>query len=225
MSFVLVLYAGLGLRQYAGQGQTSWLFPIVIATLLILAIIAAGSLGLEYSTALRGTAAGLLASMLLYSLGAGLQLNHARLDNPAEPYRAEAALDGVSTLQETLSSISLRATGEPMALAVNLPDGTPASVRWALRDQKKIDVFDVRADATVTAAQNKPASGDYIGLSFDVASRVSLANLRCQSQAPGGLDCLPLARWLAFRTADDVHTDRWVLWLRNDVAAKAGGKR
>ena len=225
MTFVLVLYAGLGLRQYAGQGQTSWLFPIVIAALLILAIIAAGSLGLEYSTAVRGTAAGMLASMLLYALGVGLQLNHARLDNPAEPYRAEATLTGVSTLQETLSSISLRATGEPLALAINLPDTTPAAVRWALRDQRKVDVFDVRADATLTAAQNKPASGNYIGVSFNVTSSVSLANLRCQSQALSGLDCLPFARWLAFRTADDVHTERWVLWLRNDVAAKAGGRQ
>jgi len=225
ITFVLMVYAGLGLRQYAGQGQSSWLFPIVIATLLVLAIIAAGSFGLDYLTVLSGTAAGLVASMLLYSLGVGLQLNHARLNNPAEPYQASVALDGVSTLQETLRNISIRTTGEPRALTINVPDSTPPAVRWVLRDEKQVNTADVHSDAALTALQNKPASGDYIGLSFGVTASAPLSNLRCEPKAPGGLDCLSLARWLVFRTVDDIRTDRWVLWLRGDVAAKVGGKR
>jgi hypothetical protein len=32
-----------------------------------------------------------------------------------------------------------------------------------------------------------------------------------------------LARWLIFREANDTTSERWVLWLRDDVAAKVNG--
>lgn len=223
--FVLMVYAGLGLRQYAGQGQSSWLFPIVIAGLLILAIIAAGSLGLEYSVALRGTALGLLASMLLYTLGMGFQLNLARHDNPGEPYRAEVTLDGLSTLTQTLRDISTRATGEPGAMRVTVADDAPASLRWALRDQNVGREDDLNPSAELTPAQGKPRSGSFVGIAFDVTSRAALNNVGCPQQGQGGINCQPLARWLAFREADTPQVDRWLLWVRDDVAARASGQR
>jgi hypothetical protein len=225
LTFVLITYAGLGIRQYAAQGQGSWLLPVLIALLLILAIIAAGSLGLEYSTALRGTALGIVASLLLYTLGAGFQLNHARADNPAEPYRVEAVLPGMRALEDTVRTVSVRATGEPMGMTVQVPDDAPASLRWALRDQAiGSAVRGVPTEAVILAEQTRPTQGNYIGRAFELTSSATLNSVRCQPQGQGGLNCQTLAQWLAFRNGGEPSVARWSLWVRADVAERAGGK-
>ncbi len=225
LTFVLLTYAGLGVRQYAAQGQGSWLLPVLIALLLILAIIAAGSLGLEYSTALRGTAMGCVACLLLYTLGTGLNQNHARLNNPAEPYRVEAVLPGLRALEDTVRTVSMRATGEPDSMTVGLPADAPASLRWALRDQAAEKTGNsAPADALILADQSRPTQGNYIGRAFEVTSSATLNGVRCQPQAQGGLNCQTLAQWLAFRDGGEPNVARWSLWVRADVAERAGGK-
>jgi hypothetical protein len=235
IAFVLLLYAGLGVWQYAGQGQGSWLYPVLIALLLMLAILAAGSLGLETAAALRGTATALAASLLLYTLGAGLRLNHVRTDNPAEPYRAEVAANGLNTLVSVIRETGLRSEGEPNALAIEVDASAPAAVRWALRDLPSVSYAPATVPgsdthsppgAALTPDNGKPQSGgNFIGQAFVVATRAPLDGVGCTPQPQGGTDCLPLARWLAFREspAQAQQSDRWVLWLRDDLAVKASG--
>lgn len=228
VAFVLLIYAGLGVWQYAGQGRSAWLISVVIAALLIVALVAAGSLSLDYGVPLRGVALAGVAVLSLYSLGAGIQMNHVRPHNPAEPYRPQAAALGLAALQESIRLTSIRATGEPNALALHVAGDAPAALRWALRDQRS---FDVSEDAgspgvVLTPAPAKPnVAGNFIGTAYEVTTQAPLNEVRCVGLPQGGFDCLPLARWLAFRSVDGVRADLWVFWLRDDVAKRASGER
>jgi len=227
-TFVLLVYAGLGMLQYAGQGRSAWLISVLVAGLLILAMVAAGSLGMDYSSPLRGVALSASAMLLLYGLGMGAQMNLVRPHNPAEPYRREAAALGLETLRDSIRQISARAMGEPEALAVQIAGEAPPALRWALRDQRNLILGEGPSDAGIvlTPALAKPQStGSFIGAAYDVVARAPLSEVRCTSLPQEGIDCSPLARWLAFREAGDVRTEHWLLWLRDDVAQKASGRR
>lgn len=223
LAFILCVYAGLGVRQYAGMGQATWLLPVVIALLLMLAIVAGGSLIGDVLPVLRGLLAGVLGAVLLHTLGSGLQMTLVKPDNAAEAYRADAAEVGLMTLDETIQVISRRATGEPRAMVVQVPADAPAAVRWVLRDQRSNATADQPAPALLTRQGAKPTSGNYIGQAYPIASTATLNNVGCKPQPQGGFDCLSLARWVAFRDAGAHTMDNWVFWLRNDLAAKASG--
>lgn len=225
IAFVLLIYAGLGVWQYAGQGRSAWLVSVVIAALLIAALIAAGSLTMDYGAPLRGVALAGIAALSLYTFGVGIQMNHARPYNPAEPYRAQAADSDLAALREGIRLISVRATGEPNALAVHLAEGAPAALRWALRDWRSADAHE-DAGVVLTPASEKPGvAGNFIGTAYAATAQAPLNKVRCVGLPQGGFDCWSLARWLAFRDAEGTHTDLWVLWLRDDVARRASGMR
>lgn len=224
IALVLLAYAGLGVWQYAGQGNSLWLVSVAVATLLILALIAAGGLRMDYGSPLRGVALAGIAALSLYSLSVGIQMNHARPYNPAEPYRAQAAAEGLAALQETIRLLSIRATGEQNALAVRLDGDAPAALRWALRDRRSLETDE--ASVVLTPATKKPnTTGRFIGMGFQLTAQASLDGARCVALPQGGFNCLPLARWLAFRSTDHLRSDLWVLWLREDVARRASGSR
>ncbi len=221
---VLLIYAGLGVWQYAGQGRDTWLVSVLIAALLILAIVTGGSLGMGYGAALRGVALAGVAVLSLYSLGAGIQMNHVRPYNPAEPYRVEASSPGLETLRDTIRMTSMRATGEPGALAVRVEGEAPPVLRWILRGQQSPGPGG--AGIVLTPAAERPRGTDnFIGMAYEVTTRAPLSEVRCTGLPLDGLDCLPLVRWLAFRDAGNVQADRWLFWLREDVAKRVSGER
>jgi hypothetical protein len=121
--------------------------------------------------------------------------------------------------------------GEPNALAIGVDASAPPAVRWALRDMPGVSyapVLDAQAapGAALTLENGKPQSGgNFIGQAFVVATRAPLNGIGCAPQPQGGSDCVPLARWLAFRESSAQQTDRWVLWLRDDLAVKASGQQ
>jgi len=227
-TFVLLTYAGLGVLQYAGQGRSAWLISVLVAGLLILALVAAGSLAGDFGSPLRGVALAGTATLVLCALGAGAQMNLVRPYNPAEPYRREAAAPGLEALRDSIRQLSARAVGEPDALAVQIAGDAPPALRWALRGQRNLIVGEGPSDADIVLRPTpaKPQSpGNFIGAAYDVVTRAPLSEVRCAGLPQGGMDCLSLARWLAFREVDDVRAERWLLWLRDDVAQKASGRR
>jgi hypothetical protein len=225
LAFILCIYAGLGVRQYAGMGQASWLLPVVIALLLMLAVVAGGSLIGDVLPVLRGVLAGVLGAVLLHTLSSGLQMTFVKPDNAAEAYRADAAEDGLAALDETIQVMSRRATGEPRAMVVQVPAEAPAALRWLLRDQRGETTAGQSAPALLTRTGAKPAQGNYIGHAYPIASTATLDNVGCKPQPQGGVDCLSLVRWIAFRDAGAHQTDNWIFWIRDDLAAKASGNR
>jgi hypothetical protein len=225
LAFMLCVYAGMGLRQYAGLGQASWLLPLVVALLLMLAIVAGGSLIGDAQPVARGLLAGVLGAMLLHTLGAGLQMTLVKPDNAAEAYRADAAENGLVGLNEMIRLMSMRATGEPHAMTVKLPEDAPAALQWALRAQNKDAQAGQPAPAMLTRDGVKPMTGNYIGHAYPIASTARLDGVGCKPQPQGGADCLPLARWITFRDAGAHQMENWVFWVRDDLAQEASGNR
>lgn len=228
IAFVLLIYASLGVWQYAGQARSAWLASAVVAALLIAALVAAGSLTMDYGAPLRGVALAGVAALSLYTFGVGIQMNHARPHNPAEPYRVQAADLDLMTLQEDIRLISVRATGEPNALDVHLAEDAPAALQWVLRDRRRFDALEDAGapDVVLTPAAEKPrVAGNFIGTAYAVTAQAPLNEVRCVGLPWGGGDCWSLARWLAFRDAETTHANLWVLWLRDDVARRASGMR
>jgi hypothetical protein len=225
LAFMLWVYAGLGLRQYAAMGQSSWLLPIAIALLLMLATVSGASLIGNVMPAVRGLLAGVAGAMLLHTLGAGLQMTLVKPDNAAEAYRADVAERGLAGVDEMIRAMSTRATGEPLSMAVAVPDEAPAALRWALRNQNQRVTAGQPAPAMMTRDGVKPADGNYIGHAYPIASTATLAGVGCAPQPQGGADCLPLARWIAFREAGAQQMENWVFWVRDDLAQEASGSR
>jgi len=229
VAVVLFAYAGLGIIQYAGQGHSEWLLMPVIAVVLCLALV--GWLGWvtgDYRRLLAGVASGGSALLAVYTLSVGWQMNLARPDHPGEAYRRDAVGPGLLTLRRDLRQISIRATGEPDALAVQVLGEAPPALRWALRNQRAVTYSNqLTAAGLVLAplATQPPATGAFFGSNRAIIVRAALDGLGCTPLPQGGFDCLSLARWLAFREVRDLQTERWVVWLRDDIARRGSGIR
>ena len=229
VAVVLFSYAGLGVIQYAGQGRSEWLLVPVVAAAVAFTLV--GWLGWatgDYRRSLADVASASSALLAVYTLSVGWQMNLARPDHPGEAYRRDAAGPGLLTLRRDLRQISVRATGEPDALAVQVLGSPPPALRWALRNQRAVTYSDQPTTAGLVVAPpatQPPATGAFVGSSREIIVRASLNVVGCASLPQGGFDCSSLARWLAFREVRGLQTERWVIWLRDDIARRGSGLR
>ncbi|MCS6773587.1 MAG: glycosyltransferase family 39 protein, partial [Thermoflexales bacterium] len=212
-------FGALGLRQY-GSGQISGLFSAVIALAAILGVFAFGGLWMAFGAVSRGIALATVVALAGYALWAGLRQTVVRPANAMEAYRAETLQPGLSALRHTLRVISLRDTGEPFALSLNLPDNAPNALRWALREWTTTD--ERQAAAFLTPSGSMPTTRTpLIGHTFEILRQSSLGELSCGASAV----CLPVARWAAFREGGTARVERWTLWVRSNIALRASGYR
>jgi hypothetical protein len=229
IAVVMLAYAGLGVIQYAGQGRSEWLLtPPVAMTLLVALAASLGWASGDYRLPLANIASAGSALLMVYTLGAGWQMNLARSDHPGEAYRRDAVALGLAALRHDLRQISIRVTGEPDALAVQVVGEAPPALRWALRGQRSVTYSDQPTAAGLVLtppARQPPAVGRFVGSSREIIVRAPLSELSCSPLPQGGFDCLGLARWLAFREVRNLQSERWVLWLRDDIARRGGGIR
>ena len=225
--FIVYICAGLGLRQYASTGEASWLMLGLLALVLSgAAITSSGMLG-DMGIGVRGVVAALTINLLLYSVATGAHLVWDRAANPAEPYVSDAAPLGLHNLAETVQLVSTRSQGDPQVMKVQVQRSAPPALLWALRNQTEVQVTDNTGDEGVIITPDKApptarGNSGYVGNGFVIESRVGLDSVRC-SRSETNLNCVPLARWWAFRQADAPTHTRWVLWVRGDVANKASG--
>jgi len=182
----------------------------------------------DHRRLLAGVASGGSALLVVYTLSVGWQMNLARPDHPGEAYRRDAAGPGLLTLRRDLRQISARTTGEAGAPALQVLGPAPSALRWALRDQHNVTYGDQPTAAGLVLAPLKtqpPATGAFVGSSREIIVRASLNGVVCASLPQGGFDCSSLARWLAFREVRGLQTERWVIWLRDDIARRGSGLR
>lgn len=227
-AFVMMQFVGIGLRQYAHQGQENFLLPIAVAILMCGAMILASRLNGELDAGLRGVGTALAVTLGVYALGTGVQLTQTRWNNPAEPYVLNAPSKQLETLADTLRMSAIRATGEPDGVPLIIDPAAPPSLRWALRDQSRLTLGSELGDlnAGVLPSAIKPATDRaFIGNGFEVA-RTSDLNLACGQDATS-IICVPLAKWLIFRElgAEKITSQRWTLWLSEKLAAQTSGQR
>lgn len=219
VTLLALAFGALGLRQY-GNGQLSGAFSAVIAFAVVLGLFALGGLWMAYGSVSRGIALAVLVALVGYSLWAGLRQTWVNAANPAEAYRAEAIQPGLGALTRTLRVLSTRATGEPAALQLSVPDDAPAALRWALREWTTDDERTASAFLTPGGAP-PPTRASLVGHTFEVLKQAGLSEIRCGAS----VGCLPLARWVAFREGGNAQPTRWTLWIRSETALRASGYR
>jgi len=231
ISTTMLVYGFLGVLLYAGQGEVTWLLTAVIALVMVAGIAIIAALTFNATVALAGVGIAAGACLMLYALSAGVQLTQTRADNPAEPYLVQATLPGVRDLRDALADVSARASGEPLAISIELSESAPPSLKWAVRDWRRATITSQPGAAeTLLTPVGASIETDYtyIGSAFRIASTASIRSAGCDDRS-GQFNCYPLARWLALRTLDgsaapSQHITRWVLWLRQDVAARYSGR-
>ena len=223
---VMLLVADMGLRNYAGMGQPLWMISGLLGlAMTILAGIAFGLL-FDIGAALRGGAIALLVFLGLYTAASALHLNHLKAGNPAEPYVSEGIPDGVNTLVSELNTLSIRAYTDPGAIPMQVADTASPALRWALRSQRKLTYTakPQNAEALLLPQNTKPeTSAEFSGSAFVLSQTSDLSSAKC-AQIVNQLNCQPLAKWLVFRELPSSNSQRWVLWVRQDLANKAAGK-
>lgn len=227
LSSVLLMFAFLSLLQYAHQGQLAWLVSLVVAGLMIVGISLMFSVNGDVLAPVRGLVAAVGLCFTIYTLGNGYQLNFVRTDNPGEPYRASVAASDLNDLVAQLDQISVRAMGDHGAVPLKVDDKAPASLRWALRDQRFLSYGPPTSDSMMllTPMGTQPNEQRvYVGDAFTVNTSSNLGNTNCR-QIGDKTDCTPLAKWLAFRQITDIKSEQWTLWLSQDIAALASGVR
>jgi len=223
----LFFFAGLGLRQYASSGETSWLMPVLICLVMSLALVTSANLLNDAGIGVRALLIALTLHMGLYSIATGTRLNLFQPDNPAEAYVLDVAQPELNTLAQTVQTLSTRAFGDPNTMPVQVSSNAPPALLWALRNQSAVNVSDNTGNASVLITpEAKPpeprGSNGFSGNGFVIFNRQSLDAMRCRSESTK-IDCVPLAKWVAFRRADNPTPERWVLWVRGDVANAASG--
>jgi hypothetical protein len=229
VAFVAFQFAGVGIRQYAQQAQDNFLLPIPVAIMLCLALMLAAYLNGDARVGLRGVGVGLATTMMLYTLGVGVQLTQLRWNNPAEPYVLNAPSASLDALAATVRATSIRATGVPNAVPIVVDPTAPPALRWALREQRNTRTgseFGALNAAVLPMAAKPVSERGFIGSPFEVV-RSSEIDLSCARSADGRFDCTRLAKWFAFRTLDpatQIDAQRWTLWLSDSLAAQSGGR-
>ncbi len=225
LSLVMLVYGHLGFSMYAAQGFEMWLLTALIALLMVAGIAIVAALTFDTTTALSSVGLALASALLLYTLSAGIQLNHTRPDNPAEPYVVEATPRSMSDLVATIEQLSVRTSQDAHAMRIDLAEGAPDSLKWALRDQRQLSSLPnpgASGVALTPAGAPPDTGGAFVGSGYDVASSAQLSAARCDLRT-NPINCLALAQWLAARDLSGVQHTQWVLWLNQEMALKASG--
>lgn len=167
-------------------------------------------------TAWQGVALGTLSALLLFGVGSG---GHAALLAPGDPrvlWHTDPVTDDVRELEDTLVTMSLRATGTPHLIDIIARAPDDGALAWALRRYPNT-IFvggvgpEVRS-AVVIAPQIEPEpvlGADYVGKDLVIRRAWSLDTLSWRD----------MIMWLyrgASRIAP-VPSDTVMIWVRSDV--------
>lgn len=223
---IMLLVADMGLRNYAGMGQPLWMISGLLGLAMTILAGIAFSLLFDVGAALRGVALALLVFLGLYTAASAVRLNHVQAGNPAEPYVSEGIPDGMTMLVRQINTLSIRAYTDPGAIPMQVADTASPALRWALRNQRKLTYTakPQNAEALLLPQNIKPeASASFSGADFVLFQTGDISAAKC-AQVASQLNCQPLAKWLTLRELPSSNNQRWVLWVRQDLANKAAGK-
>lgn len=224
--FVMLMVMDVGLRNYAGMGQALWLVSGLLALAMTMLAAIAFALMFDLGSALRGLALAAMLALGLHSAANAVRLTKLMPFNPAEPYITEGAAEGLHTMLGELDTLSIRAYSDRGAIPMQVADTAPASLRWALRNERKLGFAakPQNAEALILPQNAKPeGTNGFVGAAFEIGKTANLASAQC-IQTTSQLNCQPLAKWLIFRELSSSTSQDWTLWVRSDLAARAAGK-
>ncbi|MBK8836082.1 MAG: hypothetical protein IPO29_14985 [Anaerolineae bacterium] len=226
LSLVFLFATAIGVRQYAGQGDTKWLLLAIVAIFIVAAGGIALSLRMSGAAVARGIAIAAWVILSVGTFGAGFSLTQSHAANPNEPYVTESIAIEAKALQGAIEQVAVLAYGDKTVMPIDVHDSAPSWLRWLLRDQKFVS-FAARP-ASVAAAMLPETLAfnseySYLSNSLDVTQRNGLGSVRCK-QVADRQDCQAVARWLVLRDAGPPFVSRWTLYVRQDIAQRASGQ-
>lgn len=198
-----------------GYIQLRALLTVLLSLLVGILYFLIGSLW-GARTAWHGVALGTLGALLLFGVGAG---GHAALMGTGDPrvlWHTDPVTDDLRELEDTLVTMSLRATGTPHLIDITARAPDDGALAWALRRNPNTTFVggvgpEVRS-AVVIAPQVEPEpvlGADYVGKDLIIRRAWSLDTLSWRD----------MIMWLyrgASRVAP-VPSDTMMLWVRSDV--------
>lgn len=226
LALIFLLAADMGVRQYAGLGDSKWLMLAILAIFTIVSGGIALTLRLPVAAAMRGAGIAAWTFLAVGGFGTGFSLTQGHAANPAQPYVTEAVTAEATALKKAIEQTSTWGYGDPTVLPIEAPDNAPAWLRWLLRDQRFVSYVPRPANgaaALLPATVSFSSEYGYVANTLDVLQRSSLAAVRCR-EAGDRQDCQLVARWLTLREAGAPATTRWTLYVRQDIAARASGQ-
>ncbi len=221
-SLAFLLVAGANLLGFARQMPVTelgeWMQPILALLALILLVILfflVGSIWGERG-AWPGLAVGLIAFLLIYTVGAAWGVAVARGDDPRELWHMNVPAGTLHLLRETIEEASIRHTGDPHTIDMVVLAPQDWSLEWELRgfpNATFVRTLSPRVTAPVVitpVADEEPAMGtDYVGQDF-VTER---------TWTPWFDDARQIVAWIMQRHSarEPYATRAYVLWVRGDV--------
>ncbi|MBP7602163.1 MAG: hypothetical protein KA750_12495 [Thermoflexales bacterium] len=226
LSLVFLFVADIGVRQYAGQGDTKWLLLAIVAVFIVAAGGIALSLRMSGAAVARGIAIAAWVILSVGTFGAGFSLTQSHAANPGEPYVTESIAVEARAMQGAIEQVALLAYGDKTVMPIDVHDTAPSWLRWLLRDQKFASYAPRPANAAAallpaTLAFNSEFT--YVSNSLEVTQRNGLGGVRCK-QAADRQDCQAVARWLVLRDGGPPFVSSWTLYVRQDIAQRASGQ-
>jgi hypothetical protein len=208
------------------------LLSLVVATVLLLLILAAG-IGLLQGPgpALRGLGLSTIMALLLLNVATTWGVSQNRPSDPRELLVLEPTSVEVRLLKDSLIRYSNEQRFSGRAFDLTLLTEDPALL-WALRDFRDTHIAHITdapsAASAVIAPKGlgpPPVDGHYVGQSFPVQRRWSAEGLSCRWNTVQlgfdqvrQLDCSALVDWFLFRKSSDRPIEeRVVLWLRQEL--------
>jgi len=184
---------------------------------VVLALVVAGLFGLGWT--MRMARFGLTTSFVLLGLGlsisAGWGLNQLRPTLPVELWWSRPVADDVNQMLHTLHNVSNYTVGNETDIELIAQAPPNGALAWALRDfvhaqfVTELDPqLQVKTPIVIAPEeeQNPTLGSTYVGQSFSAHSAWALEELNWGQWM----------QWLAFRRGDP-HTQKLVLWVRQDV--------
>ncbi|MBI1278029.1 MAG: hypothetical protein GC179_07870 [Anaerolineaceae bacterium] len=192
------------------------LIGIVIAVLLIMIGYFLASSEWGEGTAIRGGALGVLAFVMITSLGSGWHISVDNADNAVEFWNRNPTSYQTAQLRQTLIELSKRQTSGFPELAVSALAADDGVVAWLLRDFPNttfiIDATAAKGQGVVllpSSIEKPDLGGAYVGHTTAISNGWDFRNISLLN--------FP-AWWLQRRTlTGDLPTDSITIWLRQDI--------
>ena len=186
---------------------------LVINLFIATAIVVVFALGWSWHAARVGLVFGLGFIFISIGISSLWRLSFEPATKSAgELWRHQATTQGLASLMQTLESTSELSSGSSSGLGLQILDPAPATLKWALRDQKNVDE---PAPPIVLAREGEgepQLSADYIGQALVIG------------ESWGWGSALPpnFIHWWITREAP-VESERWWILIREDIALNNQG--
>jgi|GEM_PF-806155 len=169
------------------------------------------------ATAWRGVGIGLVAVMLVVSIGQSGSVAIARAADPYEPLNTAPAQPGLTLMLKTIDDLGDLSVGNSVDPKITVQADPNGAMAWALRNFENITFVEkadptVESDIVITPADSvDPALGSaYVGQDFVIVRR----------WIPHDLTLTEFLKWVLYRVGSPTSTtvdEKAILWVREDL--------